>query len=480
MTLSCFGSPEAHAALLCPLFSMKLVVNIIFLDSPVGTEFSYAKTSTAYNTSDTLAAGQAYSFLRKGYLLGNPFTHEINDLNSRVPFAHRVSTKAYCYGKYRDVDPDNVLCVEYLRQVQEIDSDGLLFWKADAGLICLMDSYQFEEFYCLLLQMHIAVCSSVQIDSDGLLFWKADAGLICLMDSYQFEEFYCLLLQMHIAVCSSVQIDSDGLLFWKADAGLICLMDSYQFEEFYCLLLQMHIAVCSSVQIDSDGLLFWKADAGLICLMDSYQFEEFYCLLLQMHIAVCSSVQIDSDGLLFWKADAGLICLMDSYQFEEFYCLLLQMHIAVCSSVQIDSDGLLFWKADAGLICLMDSYQFEEFYCLLLQMHIVPGWVSAWLCPHSIGLVFEQSIIQLHALLGNSCRCCDVAQILQIIERFGCSCAEVSTTIPLCLVGIEIPQVYYSFNPIFMLAEPLMLASVFFFFFMGCVAYLHVDLSIRK
>ncbi|CAL5444609.1 unnamed protein product [Camellia sinensis] len=41
-------------------------------------------------------------------------------------------------------------------------------------------------------------------------------------------------------------------------------------------------------------------------------------------------------------------------------------------------------------------------------------------------------------------------------------------------------KVYYSFNPIFMLAEPLMLASVFFFFFMACVAYLHVDLSIRK
>ncbi|KAL7206335.1 hypothetical protein ACSBR2_019113 [Camellia fascicularis] len=156
-------------------YSWTKVVNIIFLDSPVGTGFSYAKTSAAYNTSDTLAAGQAYSFLRKwivdhpefldnplyiggdsysglivpnvvqeiydgnevgnepplnieGYLLGNPFTHEINDLNSRVPFAHRVvylsnslyeSTKAYCYGKYRDVDPDNVLCVEYLQQVQE-------------------------------------------------------------------------------------------------------------------------------------------------------------------------------------------------------------------------------------------------------------------------------------------------------------------------------------------------------------------------
>jgi oligosaccharyltransferase complex subunit alpha (ribophorin I) len=41
-------------------------------------------------------------------------------------------------------------------------------------------------------------------------------------------------------------------------------------------------------------------------------------------------------------------------------------------------------------------------------------------------------------------------------------------------------QVYYEFNPIFMLAEPLMLASVFFFLFVACVAYLHIDVSIRK
>lgn len=41
-------------------------------------------------------------------------------------------------------------------------------------------------------------------------------------------------------------------------------------------------------------------------------------------------------------------------------------------------------------------------------------------------------------------------------------------------------QVYYTFNPIFMLAEPLMLASVFFLFFVACLAYLHIDLSIRK
>ncbi|CAL1374267.1 unnamed protein product [Linum trigynum] len=41
-------------------------------------------------------------------------------------------------------------------------------------------------------------------------------------------------------------------------------------------------------------------------------------------------------------------------------------------------------------------------------------------------------------------------------------------------------QVYYSFNPVFMLAEPLMLVSTVFFLFAACVAYLHIDVSIRK
>ncbi|GAB2286847.1 Dolichyl-diphosphooligosaccharide--protein glycosyltransferase subunit 1B [Dionaea muscipula] len=41
-------------------------------------------------------------------------------------------------------------------------------------------------------------------------------------------------------------------------------------------------------------------------------------------------------------------------------------------------------------------------------------------------------------------------------------------------------QVYYKFNPIFMLAEPLMLVSTFFLLFAACIAYLHIDLSIRK
>ncbi|KAG8390614.1 hypothetical protein BUALT_Bualt01G0101800 [Buddleja alternifolia] len=41
-------------------------------------------------------------------------------------------------------------------------------------------------------------------------------------------------------------------------------------------------------------------------------------------------------------------------------------------------------------------------------------------------------------------------------------------------------QVHYKFNQIFMLAEPLMLVSAFFLFFITFVAYLHIDLSLRK
>ncbi|KAL5569330.1 hypothetical protein UlMin_025905 [Ulmus minor] len=41
-------------------------------------------------------------------------------------------------------------------------------------------------------------------------------------------------------------------------------------------------------------------------------------------------------------------------------------------------------------------------------------------------------------------------------------------------------QVHYNFNPIFMLAEPLMLVVAFFLFFVASVAYIHIDLSIRK
>ncbi|KAH0924044.1 hypothetical protein HID58_024062 [Brassica napus] len=41
-------------------------------------------------------------------------------------------------------------------------------------------------------------------------------------------------------------------------------------------------------------------------------------------------------------------------------------------------------------------------------------------------------------------------------------------------------QVYYTFKPIYMLAEPLMLVSAFFFVFVTSLAYVHIDLNIVK
>ncbi|KAF3946665.1 hypothetical protein CMV_027094 [Castanea mollissima] len=46
-------------------FSWTKVANIIFVDAPVGTGFSYARSWEGYSITDTISAAQTYSFLRK-------------------------------------------------------------------------------------------------------------------------------------------------------------------------------------------------------------------------------------------------------------------------------------------------------------------------------------------------------------------------------------------------------------------------------
>ncbi|XAR72982.1 hypothetical protein NMG60_11019815 [Bertholletia excelsa] len=155
-------------------YSWTKVANIIFIDQPVGTGFSYARTATGYNTSDTEAAAQVYSFLRKwlmdhtkfqtnplyiggdsysgiivplvvqnilngivegleppmglqGYLLGNPVTDDFIDNNARIPYVHRVNliseeyyqnAKQYCNGDYVNIDFNNSLCVSALLAIK--------------------------------------------------------------------------------------------------------------------------------------------------------------------------------------------------------------------------------------------------------------------------------------------------------------------------------------------------------------------------
>ena len=44
---------------------MVQIANVIFVDAPVGTGFSYSTTMEGYDVSDTLSAAQTYEFLRK-------------------------------------------------------------------------------------------------------------------------------------------------------------------------------------------------------------------------------------------------------------------------------------------------------------------------------------------------------------------------------------------------------------------------------
>ncbi|XP_011030309.1 PREDICTED: serine carboxypeptidase-like 18 isoform X3 [Populus euphratica] len=156
-------------------YSWTKIANIIFVDAPVGTGFSYSTTWEGYDVSDTLSAAETYEFLRKwlvdhpkfltnplyvagdsysgivapiivqeisdgnevgrqptmnlkGYVLGNPVTDDEIDTNSRVPFAYLkalISDKLYesfmknCKGEYLNPDQSNASCMEDILAIKE-------------------------------------------------------------------------------------------------------------------------------------------------------------------------------------------------------------------------------------------------------------------------------------------------------------------------------------------------------------------------
>ncbi|BFG41943.1 hypothetical protein CerSpe_282160 [Prunus speciosa] len=161
-------------------YSWTKVANIIFVDEPVGTGFSYAKSWEGYsNISDTLSAVETYEFIRKwlmdhpkfynnplyiagdsysgitlpivvqeisdgnqdehlppmnlkGYVIGNPVTDIQIDRNYRVLFAYLKalipeelyqSMKRNCKGEYVNVDLNNTLCVDDLEVYNECIED---------------------------------------------------------------------------------------------------------------------------------------------------------------------------------------------------------------------------------------------------------------------------------------------------------------------------------------------------------------------
>ncbi|RVW64775.1 Serine carboxypeptidase-like 18 [Vitis vinifera] len=137
-------------------------LNMIYIDAPVGTGFSYSNTSQGYYVDDAENAAQTYEFLRKwlvqhpdflenelyiagvsysgipvpmivneiiegnilglspgmnikGYVLGSPVTDSFIDDNSKIPFAHGLSlishelynsAKTNCEGNYVNVSSE--------------------------------------------------------------------------------------------------------------------------------------------------------------------------------------------------------------------------------------------------------------------------------------------------------------------------------------------------------------------------------------
>ncbi|KAL0727985.1 hypothetical protein Bca4012_024078 [Brassica carinata] len=122
------------------------VANIIFLDQPVGTGFSYTRTQILDTPSDSRQAKQIHEFIRKHTefisnlfmsveirilvrVMCYPVTDEQFDHNHRIPFSHGValisdelyeSLKKSCRGKYYDdIDPHNKECLKHLDEYEE-------------------------------------------------------------------------------------------------------------------------------------------------------------------------------------------------------------------------------------------------------------------------------------------------------------------------------------------------------------------------
>ncbi|PVH31272.1 hypothetical protein PAHAL_9G101900 [Panicum hallii] len=153
-------------------YSLTQLASILFVDSPVGTGFSYAPDPRGYDVGDISASLQILTFLRKwfddhpwylsnpsylggdsyagkvtpliaqhvsegieemqyplnlkGYIVGNPATGDKIDDNSRIPYCHSfgiISDQLYeaavinCDGDY--VNPTNKLCSDVVQTIND-------------------------------------------------------------------------------------------------------------------------------------------------------------------------------------------------------------------------------------------------------------------------------------------------------------------------------------------------------------------------
>ncbi|XP_052627443.1 serine carboxypeptidase-like 11 isoform X2 [Lactuca sativa] len=106
ITINYINSSLENQMLELSTHSLTKVANILFLDEPAGSGFSYAKSPEGYITNDTLTPIHIHQFIRK-------------------------SVKQNCHGEYQYVDPNNNRCIQDLQVVHEcierISVDNILY-----------------------------------------------------------------------------------------------------------------------------------------------------------------------------------------------------------------------------------------------------------------------------------------------------------------------------------------------------------------
>nr|GLL18295.1 serine carboxypeptidase-like 17 isoform X1 [Ipomoea trifida] len=215
-------------------YSWSKVASIIFLDSPVGTGFSYAKTPSALQSSDMQTCHETYEFVRKwlndhpefisnpfyvagdsysgilvpiisqfisdgnemgihpqinlqGYMLGNPLTFpEENDY--KIQFAHGMalisdelyeSLQVHCNGKYQSVDPSNAKCLQDINTFNELinglDGAQILDWTCGFA-VTMVDDIASQRRRSLHQQLNHHPLSAIKchIDWYRLSYYWAD------------------------------------------------------------------------------------------------------------------------------------------------------------------------------------------------------------------------------------------------------------------------------------------------------------------
>ncbi|KAF3510861.1 hypothetical protein F2Q69_00000697 [Brassica cretica] len=171
VTFKVDGYNGGTPTLLSTTYSWTKVANIIFLDQPVGSGFSYATTQFLDTPSDSGEAKTIHEFIHKiipamvqeiskgndlgfkpqinleGFVIGNPVTDTVFEHNQRIPFAHGmalISDELYeslersCKGNYDNIDPHNTECLkhfdEFLKCISRINFANILIPRCDQAL----------------------------------------------------------------------------------------------------------------------------------------------------------------------------------------------------------------------------------------------------------------------------------------------------------------------------------------------------------